>query len=464
MTRDIIRACVDEWRNGWRNCMEFSRQFNRNAVYSTSHAIFEFLVKNITYKVDPSGKQWIRTPGRLLLDGTGDCKSYSILTASVLTCLGIPCVMRFVSYDNGEYSHVYVVAFDEQGREITIDAVACVQLGKAFNKEITYVKKRDMRGTEISRLSGIGNPEVDFNAPATSDFANNKVNVNNMNAILLYFDSLAQIGSFTADMEEPYFIASFALDIIKEFGNKNEDLTTAGYVVASYVGSGSNWYMDESIRHAVLSEIRSYITNSVEKGKFVVSSEFEAASADFLTWWQNAVVAANYTAPLSGNDAKVAAAILENAPFFLYTVIANSRLSKIALEKKVEHEDILNSFISQSGISYEAALFLVQSGIMLSSDMEVFEYLKKFKDSGSSSVGAIDWDKIMQVVSSTADSFAKVYDSVTQGQNSPGKVKPLGPVAPSPSDFSTSWLPVVVGLGLLGGGIYLLKNKKKGKK
>ncbi len=98
----------------------------------------------------------VRTPARLVHDGTGDCKSYSLFTAVILRYLRIKHVFRFASYSpQREATHVYVVAFDGS-REIVIDAVAKQQLNSPFGFEKKYNYKCDMAngGTKISYLAG----------------------------------------------------------------------------------------------------------------------------------------------------------------------------------------------------------------------------------------------------------------------------------------------------------------------
>ena len=129
--------------------------------YETCQNIWQYLIDNITYKADSDGTngELVRSPARLVHDGVGDCKSYSIFTATVLRYLGIPCVFRFASYSNKkEATHVYIVA---QGN-IIIDAVAHVQLNYDFNQEVKYTYHCDMANgkTKISYLAGLQNPVI----------------------------------------------------------------------------------------------------------------------------------------------------------------------------------------------------------------------------------------------------------------------------------------------------------------
>jgi len=124
--------------------------------YDTCQNIWQYLIDNITYKADSDGTngELVRSPARLVHDGVGDCKSYSIFTATILRYLGIPCVFRFASYSNKkEATHVYIVA----NGNIIIDAVAHVQLNYNFNQEVKYTYHCDMANgkTKISYLAGL---------------------------------------------------------------------------------------------------------------------------------------------------------------------------------------------------------------------------------------------------------------------------------------------------------------------
>ena len=127
--------------------------------FETCQNIWSYLINKIDYKADASGTdgEMVRTPARLIYDGIGDCKSYSLFTAVVLRYLGIKHVFRFVSYSRRrDATHVYVVAYSGNN-EIVIDAVSYEQLKTPFNQEIKYTYKCDMANgnTKISYLAGL---------------------------------------------------------------------------------------------------------------------------------------------------------------------------------------------------------------------------------------------------------------------------------------------------------------------
>lgn len=115
----------------WKKCYEqFKDQpkekvkdFLRYDINGTCRAIFDYMIKHTYYRLDDEGVQLIKSPARLIDDGFGDCKSYTMFIACCLHCCGIPCIVRFVNFDGGsQYTHVYPVAIDEYGNEIPMDA------------------------------------------------------------------------------------------------------------------------------------------------------------------------------------------------------------------------------------------------------------------------------------------------------------------------------------------------------
>lgn len=167
-TDDIIAEVLAVYDESYSQTASLARQLQRGTVAATCRAIFDTIDGHTTYVLDPFRKQLIKTPARFWADGFGDCKSFAIFICSCLRCLGIPHCFRFAGYAAGttDPTHVYAVAYDEQGNEIPVDPVYKENGVGQFGKEVKYVFKRDMRGTtEIARLSGIGYPG--YNAEIT---------------------------------------------------------------------------------------------------------------------------------------------------------------------------------------------------------------------------------------------------------------------------------------------------------
>lgn len=122
-----VKECYEKWRNQPYDIVEDLRKKGVNDTISIDeqcYAIFDYLLNHVKYVMDKTGYQYIKSPARLLADGTGDCKSMTIFIASCLHCLGIPHAIRFVNFDGGnQYTHVYPIAFDEYNSPIILDAV-----------------------------------------------------------------------------------------------------------------------------------------------------------------------------------------------------------------------------------------------------------------------------------------------------------------------------------------------------
>lgn len=139
----------------WRKCYEQFKEQPRDLVADIlgegtvderCQAVFGYMVTNTYYQLDRDGEQLIKSPARLLADGCGDCKSYTMFIACCLHCLGIPCKVRFVNFDGGsQYTHVYPVAVDENGNEIVMDACELDTDGTPlYDYARRYSKKKEL--------------------------------------------------------------------------------------------------------------------------------------------------------------------------------------------------------------------------------------------------------------------------------------------------------------------------------
>ena len=139
---DIVecwRACYEQFKDQPKKLVKRLQGYNIN---QTCKSLFKYMVENTYYRLDDEGVQMIKSPGRLIADGCGDCKSYTMFIASCLHCLGIPCIVRFVNFDGGaQYTHVYPVAIDEYGNEIPMDACEL----DSDNKTCLYGYARDFK-------------------------------------------------------------------------------------------------------------------------------------------------------------------------------------------------------------------------------------------------------------------------------------------------------------------------------
>lgn len=121
--------------------------------YQKGRAIFNYLKYSVRYKKDPSGKQVIQLPARMINDTkSGDCKSKALAASALMQVNGFKDVcLRYASYDPNDKTptHVYAVGKDDKGKEIIIDPV-----WKAFNTQAPYKHYKDYP-MEISVISGV---------------------------------------------------------------------------------------------------------------------------------------------------------------------------------------------------------------------------------------------------------------------------------------------------------------------
>lgn len=149
-TGDIIKQMQSAHYDNSKYAEKIARYFQGTNVANTCSKIFNWIKNNVEYRIEPAHLQTTKSIQRLIADGYGDCKHYSGLFAAILSNLGIKHHYRFVSYTGSKIpTHVYVVAYDEKGRQIICDAVL-----PEFNTEKEYTNKIDKN--MLMHLSGIG--------------------------------------------------------------------------------------------------------------------------------------------------------------------------------------------------------------------------------------------------------------------------------------------------------------------
>ena len=147
LNKDIVtcwQKCYEQFKDQPNEIVEDIR--NAGSVDEKCQAIFGYMVSNTHYRLDDEGEQLIKSPARFLADGCGDCKSYTMFIACCLHCLHIPCKVRFVNFDGGtQYTHVYPVAIDENGREIPMDACELNDEGVPYyDYARKYARKKEL--------------------------------------------------------------------------------------------------------------------------------------------------------------------------------------------------------------------------------------------------------------------------------------------------------------------------------
>jgi hypothetical protein len=149
-TNDIITEILkahDQYKNDYAKIAVYFKGLNN---YSTAKNCFDFLKKNIFYKIDSGENQLIKSPGAILATKKSDCKCYSLFTGGILGALKIPFCYRFASYNQFDKTpgHVFVV-INPGKNEIWCDAVL-----PSFNTKKKFNYKIDKMA--INSISGIG--------------------------------------------------------------------------------------------------------------------------------------------------------------------------------------------------------------------------------------------------------------------------------------------------------------------
>jgi hypothetical protein len=161
-TKDIIDTVLFADGKAARYTKAFAPTLKGVTLKETCSNIHQFLKQEIKYSLDPMGQQLIKSPGRLWAENRkgknsykgGDCKSFSLFTASCLRNLNIPYGYRFVSYNNNPTpTHVYCFVPVKGSKEIIIDGV----WDGSFNTQKPYSFKDDRIMIQGAAIGNIDN-------------------------------------------------------------------------------------------------------------------------------------------------------------------------------------------------------------------------------------------------------------------------------------------------------------------
>jgi hypothetical protein len=137
---DIIEVLEKRFPEARRQVKSFAKNFEGATLEDTARNVWQFVKnpKNINYFAD-GWIQKIRMPARFLADKEGDCKSFALFAAAIMSYYA-PVGFRYVSYSssNPTPSHVYCIVKKPNGGVIIIDGV-----WNFFNSEKSYSHKTD---------------------------------------------------------------------------------------------------------------------------------------------------------------------------------------------------------------------------------------------------------------------------------------------------------------------------------
>lgn len=151
-TSDIIAAITSAHHEYLGEYAKFAEKFRGRTDRETAKNIFNFLKKNVVYRIESGNAQTVKSPAALLAQGYGDCKHYSKFAAGILHNLGIPFAYRFASYKyfDRQPGHVFVVIHPGTKKEIWIDPVL-----PKLDQRKPYFHKIDKK-MALYKISGIG--------------------------------------------------------------------------------------------------------------------------------------------------------------------------------------------------------------------------------------------------------------------------------------------------------------------
>jgi len=101
---------------------EITRNIPSKSPTRELYALYQWVRKNIRYRKDPRGMEWLQTPCRTLTEGAGDCDCLATLIGALAESLGHPTRLVTVGPTKLLPKHVAVESWDGK-RWITLDPV-----------------------------------------------------------------------------------------------------------------------------------------------------------------------------------------------------------------------------------------------------------------------------------------------------------------------------------------------------
>lgn len=158
---DIMSAMLTAHKIYANEYDKIAKDFYVGDGIKTAENIFNFLKKNVKYKIESENNQRIMSPGAIVSLGKNDCKNYALFIMGILDSLKRKGLIkndifyRFASYrllDEIPH-HVFAVIVDDDGTEYYIDPVL-----STFNERKTFFHKIDKRPNNMPlySVSGVG--------------------------------------------------------------------------------------------------------------------------------------------------------------------------------------------------------------------------------------------------------------------------------------------------------------------
>lgn len=122
-TRDIINALARILPAATKQAEQFTFLRKTGDSINDALTVGRYVQKNFTYIKDGLLEQNIKTPGAMLATKTGDCKSFALFIAAVLSAWKYKNGLRFAGYNGaGQPTHVYNFVLTNENKIFTFDA------------------------------------------------------------------------------------------------------------------------------------------------------------------------------------------------------------------------------------------------------------------------------------------------------------------------------------------------------
>ena len=114
-TDDIINEILDKHDRTKSDYDLICEKFWKGSNVNTAKFLFDFLKKNVNYKIEGTVKQTVKSPAAILSEGHGDCKHYASFINGVFDALkrkgyNVSTLYRFASYSKEKRpKHVFAV-------------------------------------------------------------------------------------------------------------------------------------------------------------------------------------------------------------------------------------------------------------------------------------------------------------------------------------------------------------------
>jgi hypothetical protein len=122
-TRDIINALARILPAATKQAEQFTFLRKTGDPINDALTVGRYVQNNFTYIKDGLLEQNIKTPGAMLATKTGDCKSFALFIAAVLSAWKYNNGLRFAGYNgSGQPTHVYNFILTNENKIFTLDS------------------------------------------------------------------------------------------------------------------------------------------------------------------------------------------------------------------------------------------------------------------------------------------------------------------------------------------------------